>query len=108
MPSITLTSDQKAQLIGWAKRERHHLIAIVSISERILVPRVTQSTSVAQADLDFIYNLIDAVYTGNRNETETIELPSSVAETLADIANLKDHYSDKAAFWRSIAEAIEE
>ena len=101
MPQITLTNDQKAQLIGWLNREKDQLLSIVAICERIVTPRRTGTLDCAQNDLDSVINLRLKLRGGEL----TTEITEEEQDMLVD-ASHANRYADKAAFWRGIEEAI--
>ena len=101
MTQITLTNDQKAQLMGWLKREKDYLLSIVSMSERILLPRVSGALEFVKNDLDYVSRLRDTL----RNSGLELELTIEDIEILADVA-AKNPYDNRRDFWTSISRAL--
>ena len=101
MPQVTLTSDQKAQLIGWLNREKDHLLSILAMADRIVVRRVTGLMDIIKLDYDFVTRLRSTL----RGDELEVDHPVQDITILLDVANA-NHYADKKALWKGIAEAI--
>lgn len=102
MPQVTLSNEQKAQLIGWLNREKDYLLSIDSMALRIIIPRATGTSDFIKNDLDFAIRLRSTL----RGQDPTTELSVQDAETLVDVARAND-YSNRAEFWKSIVSAVE-
>ena len=101
MPKIQLTNDLKAQLIGWLNREKDHLLSIKAMAERIIIPGVTGSLNLIQADLDYVVRLRRLL----REHDLEIDLSPEDTETLVDIA-VANQYENRRGFWGAVKEAI--
>jgi len=103
MPQIRLTNDQKAQLMGWLRREKDHLLSIDAMAERILIPHITGSLDCIKSDLEFATHLRASI----RGEDEVVDLTDQDVENLVDIA-AKNQFENKVEFWKSIVKSIRE
>lgn len=101
MTQITLTNDQKAQLIGWLNREKDYLLSIVAMSDRILLPRVSGGLDVVKNDLDYVTRLRETL----RNSDLELELTIEDIEILSDVA-AKNPYPNRRDFWTSITKVL--
>lgn len=112
MPQITFTDDQKRQLVGWLNNEKDYLLSATTMSERILIPRVTGTLELLLSDLEFVRRLRRTIKGYDENGVPTrapddkVELSYQDTETLVDIAR-SNRYENREVFWRSIIESIE-
>lgn len=102
MPSINLSSDLKAQLIGWLHREKDSLLSIVAIAERIVIPGVTGTLDLARTDLDFVMRVRSAI----RGMDTPVDLSPQDLETLLDIAR-SNVFPERAGFWTEVVRQLE-
>lgn len=97
MPQITLTNEQKAQLVGWLNWEKDHLLSIVSMSKQIILPKVSGTLELAKNDLDFLVRLRNNL----RNTDLTIDFNVQDIEILSDVAG-QNPYANRREFWTGI------
>ena len=102
MPQLTLTNDQKAQLVGWLNREKDFLLSIKAMAERIVIPSVTQTLELIKRDLEFVIRLRTAI---RESDTPAVEISDLDSETLVDVAR-SNNYVNRDEFWRSIVAAV--
>ena len=102
MPKIPLTSEQKAQLVGFLNYEHDHGIATRSIARQSVIPRATGTLEMISNDYEFIIRVRDTV---RKARDEDPDLSLIDMETLELIARAND-YRDREIFWDSIVESI--
>lgn len=101
MPTITLSNDLKAQLIGWLNREKDFLLSIDSMAERIITLRRTGTLDCIKADLDAVTKLRLTL----RGPDVESEITEEEADMLIDAAELNP-YNNRIQFWDTIKKAI--
>ncbi|MEK0326655.1 MAG: hypothetical protein QQN63_13235 [Nitrosopumilus sp.] len=101
---ITLTNDQKAQLVGWLHREKDHSLSIVAMSERVIIPRATGTLELIRNDYEWILRVKDAI---RESGNESVDLSNDDIETLILVAR-SNNYADRREFWKGIISAIGE
>ncbi len=99
---LSLTNDQKAQLVGWLHREKDHSLSIVAMAERVIIPRATGTLELIRSDYEWINRVKDAI---RESDNDDVDLSDQDIETLLVIARCNT-YADRRIFWRSIVTAI--
>jgi len=102
MPKIPLTSEQKAQLVGFLNYEHDHAIATRSIARQSVIPRSTGTLEMISNDYEFIIRVRDTV---RKSRDDDPDLSLIDMETLELIARANE-YRDREIFWDSIVESI--
>lgn len=103
MPQVYLSNEQKAQLVGWLNREKDHLLSIVSMAERIIIPGATGTLELAKNDLEFASRLRLSL---RNRESSIISLSDDDAETLVQVARA-NKLEERDAFWSGVVLALE-
>ncbi len=101
MPTVQLTSELKAQLIGWLNREKDYLLSIDAIAKRIIIPSVTGTLKLIETDLDYVLRLRRSL----REQELDVELSVEDIETLVDVA-LANQYENRKGFWKAVRQAV--
>ena len=95
---INLTNSQKAQLMGWLRREMDHSLSILAMSERVIIPRATGTLELIRSDYEWIRRVKDAV---RESKDGPVDLSDQDIETLRDIA-WANNYADRREFWKGV------
>jgi len=103
MPRITLTNDQKAQLVGWLNREHDFAMSIRAMAERVIVPGATGSLELIRNDYEWVYRVRETI---KQSREGNPELSEQDLDTLVDVARANT-YADRVDFWRGIIAAID-
>jgi hypothetical protein len=104
MPNVNLTSDQKAQLVGWLNREKDHLLSVKSMAEKIQVPKVTGTLELIRNDLEFVVRVRAAIR--ETDDNTPVEISTADSETLVDVAR-DNTYANREEFWKGVIDAVE-
>jgi len=103
MPNVTLTSDLKAQLIGWLNREKDYLLSIASMGEAVILPGVTGTLECIKNDLEYVNRLRRVL----RENELSVDLTTEDIEVLADVARA-NRYENRREFWGEITKVLGE
>jgi len=102
MPKIPLTSEQKAQLVGFLNREHDHGIALRSLARQVIIPGATGSLELISNDYEWIVRVRETI---KKSREDQPDLSLSDVETLEVIAR-SNVYRDREDFWNSIVDTI--
>lgn len=103
MTLIALSSNQKAQLVGWVNREKDFMMSIRAMSERIITPRATGTLELIKNDYEWLERIKLSV---KESGDGPVDLAESDVETLVEVARA-NNYADRREFWRSVIETVE-
>lgn len=104
MPTIILTSNQKAQLVGWLNREHDYSLSIKSMAERCILPGATGTLELIRENYEWIIRVRETIKQSRNTDTE---LSEQDLETLMEVARANT-YSDRAELWKSVITSINE
>ncbi len=99
---IPLTSDQKAQLVGFLNYEHDHGIAIRSIARQAIIPGATGTLELISRDYEWLVRVRETVKSARERDPD---LSTDDLDTLEDVARA-NIYRDREDFWNSIIDSI--
>ncbi len=102
MPNLPLTSEQKAQLVGFLNREHDHGIAMRSIARDAIIPGAMGSLEMISSDYEWILRVRETI---RKSREVDPELSLSDIETLEIIARANP-YKDRDELWSGVIDAI--
>ena len=99
---IPLTSDQKAQLVGFLNYEHDHGIALRSIARQAIIPGATGTLELICRDYEWIVRVREIVKMSRGNDPD---LSCDDLDTLEEVARA-NYYRDREKFWSSIVDSV--
>lgn len=101
MKSITLTPDQRSQLLSWVMHERDHMMALRALAREMLTTRVAGIVEMIEAEYDGLEMLKKKI----QSSGSSIDLTDDEVYILlgASTYNKNDHYTK---FWSEIGKLV--
>lgn len=99
---IPLTSDQKAQLVGFLNYEHDYGIAIRSMARQAIIPGAVGTLELISRDYEWIVRVRETVKSARERDPD---LSADDLDTLEEVARA-NIYRDREEFWNSIVNSI--